>query len=152
MLNPYESSRLLAEYLLFHYGSEEQILGEHPGPREALDFAVRCVHELVDRGRVPEAARALDVGCAVGRSCFELCAFCPSVVGIDFSQSFIHAARELKDRGECSFEMIVEGEIGELAQARVLPILIGGVHTSKWATPRTCPGIWAASTLFSRQI
>ena len=119
MLNPYESSRLLAEYLLFHYGSEEQILGEHPGPREALDFAVRCVHELVDRGRVPEAARALDVGCAVGRSCFELCAFCPSVVGIDFSQSFIHAARELKDRGECSFEMIVEGEIGELAQARV---------------------------------
>jgi putative 4-mercaptohistidine N1-methyltranferase len=119
VLNPYESSRLLAEYLLFHYGSEEQILRERPGPREALDFPVRCVHELVDRGRVPAAARALDVGCAVGRSCFELCAFCPTVIGIDFSHSFIQAARELKERGEFSFEMVVEGEICELARARV---------------------------------
>ena len=119
MLNPYESSRLLAEYLLFHYGSEEQSLRERPGPREALDFPVRCVHELVDPGRVPAAARALDVGCAVGRSSFELCAFCPTVIGIDFSHSFIQAARELKDRGEFSFEMVVEGEICELARARV---------------------------------
>ena len=119
MLNPYESSRLLAEYLLFHYGSEEQILGERPGPREALDFPVRCVHELLDRGRVPAAARALDIGCAVGRSCFELCALCSTVVGIDFSHSFIQTARELKARGECSFEMVVEGEMCELARARV---------------------------------
>ena len=119
MLNPYETSRLLAEYLLFHYGSEEQILGQRPGPREALDFPVRCVHELLDRGRVPAAARALDVGCAVGRSCFELCALCSTVVGIDFSHSFIQAARELKARGELSFEMVVEGEMCELAQARV---------------------------------
>ena len=118
-MNPYESSRLLAEYLLFHYGSEEQILGGHAGPREALDFPVRCVHELVDGGRVPPAARALDVGCAVGRSAFELCAFCPTVIGVDFSHSFIQAARELKGRGECSFEMVVEGEICELVQARV---------------------------------
>ena len=119
VLNPYESPRLLAEYLLFHYGSEEQILGKRPGPREALDFPVRCVHELVDGGRVPAAARALDVGCAVGRSSFELCAFCPRVLGIDFSHSFIQAARELKEKGECSFDMAIEGEICELAQARV---------------------------------
>jgi putative 4-mercaptohistidine N1-methyltranferase len=119
VLNPYESSRLLAEYLLFHYGSEEQILGERPGPREALDFPVRCVHELVDAGRVPATARALDVGCAVGRSSFELCAFCSTVIGIDFSHSFIQAACELKDRGECSFEMVVEGERCESAQVRV---------------------------------
>ena len=119
MLNSYESSKLLAEYLLFHYGSEEQILGEHPGPREALDFPVRCVHELIDRGRVPDSARALDIGCAVGRSSFELCAHCSTVVGIDFSRSFIRAAHELKEHGELSFEMIVEGEISELAQVRV---------------------------------
>ena len=119
MLNPYESSRLLAEYLLFHYGSEEQILGERPGPREALEFAVRCVYELLDVERVPAGGRALDIGCAVGRSCFELCAFCPSVVGIDFSNLFIQAARELKNRGEFSFEMVVEGEICEVTRARV---------------------------------
>ncbi len=119
MSNPYESSRLLAEYLLFHYGTENEILGKRPGPREALDFPVRCVKELIDRQGVPADARALDVGCAVGRSCFELCEFCTSVVGIDFSGSFIQAARELKARGELSFEVLVEGEMCELARARV---------------------------------
>jgi len=119
VLNPYESSRLLAEYLLFHYGSEKQILGEHPGPREALEFPVRCVHELIHHERVPAGARALDVGCAVGRSCFELCALCPTVVGIDFSHSFIQAACQLKESGEFSFEMLLEGEMCESAQARV---------------------------------
>jgi SAM-dependent methyltransferase len=48
-----------------------------------------------------------------------LCALCSTVVGIDFSHSFIQAARELKARGEFSFEMVVEGEMCELAQARV---------------------------------
>ena len=119
MSNPYESSKLLAEYLLFHYGSEEKILGDHPGPREAIDFPARCVQELVDRQRVPADARGLDVGCGVGRSCFEMCEFCSSVVGIDFSRSFIQAARKLKERGELSFEMVVEGEICEPALARV---------------------------------
>jgi putative 4-mercaptohistidine N1-methyltranferase len=117
--NAYESSRLLAEYLLFHYGSEKEILGEHPGPREAIDFPVRCVHELVDHRRVPGNARALDVGCAVGRSCFEMCEFCCTVVGIDSSRSFIQAARQLKGRGELSFEIVIEGEMCAPTQARV---------------------------------
>jgi putative 4-mercaptohistidine N1-methyltranferase len=117
--NPYESSRLLAEYLLFHYGSEQATFGQRPGPRDALGFPTRCVHELVDRHAVPAGARALDVGCAVGRSSFELGRFCTQVVGIDFSHSFIRAARVLKEKGELSFEVVAEGEICELARAAV---------------------------------
>ncbi len=64
--NPYETERILAEYLLFHYGSEEEILAGKPGPREALDFARRSVSELIDTDRLDKDASALDVGCAVG--------------------------------------------------------------------------------------
>ncbi len=41
--NPYESERLLAEYLLFHYGRREEVLAWPFGPGDALDFAVRAV-------------------------------------------------------------------------------------------------------------
>jgi putative 4-mercaptohistidine N1-methyltranferase len=118
-VNPYESAKLLAEYLLFHYGSEEAIFGQRPGPRDALDFPVRCVHELVDRDALPVGARALDVGCSVGRSSFELGRFCAHVLGIDFSHSFIRAAGLLKEQGILSFEATAEGDICDLLQARV---------------------------------
>jgi hypothetical protein len=59
--NPYESAKLLAEYLLFHFGSEEATLGEIPAPRDALDFPVRCVCELIDADALKPRARTLDL-------------------------------------------------------------------------------------------
>jgi putative 4-mercaptohistidine N1-methyltranferase len=119
VLNPYESEKLLAEYLLFHYGSEEAIFGQLPALRDARDFPMRCVHELVDAGALPAGARALDVGCSVGRSSFELGRFCVDVLGIDLSKSFIQAARLLQQKGVLPFEMLTEGDACELTQARV---------------------------------
>jgi putative 4-mercaptohistidine N1-methyltranferase len=90
----YESDRLLDEYLLFHYGTAEEILPHPGGPVEALDFAVRTVVENVSAS---PRTRALDLGCAVGRSSFELSRFCAGVVGIDYSQKFIQAAIRLRN-------------------------------------------------------
>ena len=118
-MNPYESGKLLAEYLLFHYGSDEAIFGQLPAPRDAADFPMRCVHELVDAGALPPGARALDVGCSVGRASFELGRFCVDVLGIDLSESFIQAARSLQQEGVLPFEILAEGDICELMQARV---------------------------------
>ena len=86
MENPYESPTLLNEYLLFHYGSADEVLPWAFGPREALHFPVRTVTDLTDNS---PRARALDLGCAVGRSSFELSRFCAEVTGIDFSRAFI---------------------------------------------------------------
>ena len=36
--NPYESTMLLGEYLLFHYGKEDEVLPWSKGPVEALGF------------------------------------------------------------------------------------------------------------------
>jgi len=98
-MNPYETERLLAEYLLFHYGSPEEVMPWRSGPRDAVDYAVRVVSECVDSAGLPENARALDLGCAVGRSSFELTRHCGEVLGVDFSRKFIEAGEKLQ-RGE----------------------------------------------------
>ncbi|MFZ4683936.1 MAG: putative 4-mercaptohistidine N1-methyltransferase [Terrimicrobiaceae bacterium] len=117
MTNPYESDQLLAEYLLFHYGADDEILGKLPGPREALSFPRRSVSELI--GPMQRDARALDVGCAVGRATFELARYAASVTGIDFSARFIAAAQELKTNGSCESSRRIEGDLALPFTAKV---------------------------------
>ncbi len=110
-MNPYETEKLLSEYLLFHYGSAEEVLPYEFGPHEALDFAVRVVSETLRTSELSPQARALDLGCAVGRSSFELARVCSSVIGIDFSASFIRAAESLRAGGELAYSRVDEGEL-----------------------------------------
>ena len=99
MSSIYESEQVLAEYLLFHYGTAEEILPpdrDWPlGMRQALDFPLRTAAYFPPH----TVARGLDLGCAVGRSTFEMARTCGSVTGIDFSNTFIQAAETLR-RGE----------------------------------------------------
>ena len=111
-MNPYESDKLLAEYLLFHYASPEQVVP--PGVPEMMasaDFAVRSVSRMLQTDLLPQNARALDVGCAVGRSSFELARHCTEVVGVDFSHRFIAAARAVKESGYAEFNRCEEGHL-----------------------------------------
>ena len=101
-MNIYETRKLLDEYLLFHYGRPEQVLPWDFGPRDALGFATRTVSELVDSSRPIESV--LDLGCAVGRSSFELAAHGEEVIGIDFSKAFIDAAKVLQRNGRTEYE------------------------------------------------
>lgn len=119
LANPYETERLLAEYLLFHYGSANEILPFSFGPKEALSFPVRCVSECVQLDRLPAESRALDLGCAVGRASFELARTCSSVVGIDASQNFIDAARKIQQEGALPYDRLDEGELVTSCVARL---------------------------------
>jgi putative 4-mercaptohistidine N1-methyltranferase len=110
-LNPYESDKLLSEYLLFHYGNEEAIFAGLPGPSYALSFAERLVNELIDPALVPPGARALEIGCAVGRSAYELTRYVENVQALDFSHRFIEAANALKPTGSLPTKIAVEGEV-----------------------------------------
>lgn len=110
-MNPYETEKLLGEYLLFHYGSEAEILPENYGGAEALFYPVRCVTECVQAAALPPGARALDLGCAVGRSTFELTRSCASAVGIDYSHRFIGAAEALRRHGVLNYERVDEGAL-----------------------------------------
>ena len=108
-MNPYETDKLVAEYLLFHYGAPQEVLPWDFGPSSALDYALRCVTECVDIPALPQDARALDIGCAVGRSSFELARHCSDVIGIDYSHRFIEVATTLARDGNLPYERTDEG-------------------------------------------
>jgi len=55
----------------------------------------------------------LDAGCSVGRMTFEAGAVCELAVGIDYSESFIRAARTLAAAGEIRFSLALEGTISQ---------------------------------------
>lgn len=117
MENYYESDRGISEYLLFHYAGYQHRLPD--ALAESLQFPVRCVTECVDASRVPANARALDIGCAAGRSSFELARLCPDVLGIDFSIRFVAVATHLKRNGAFTFQYIEEGELTRVHRAVV---------------------------------
>lgn len=108
MSDIYENTKVLSEYLLFHYGKEDEILPPDVswpnGMRDALDFAVRTPSYFSGY----EVERGLDLGCAVGRSTFEMSKTCRSVIGIDFSHAFIKAAAELCSGASVSYERLEE--------------------------------------------
>ena len=113
----YESDKILAEYLLFHFGTEQEILTTGrswpAGMRDALDFAVRTAAHfspaVVERG--------LDLGCAVGRSAFEMSRNCREVVGIDFSHAFIRAAEALRNGETLTYARREEAALATLLEA-----------------------------------
>jgi putative 4-mercaptohistidine N1-methyltranferase len=63
----------------------------------------------------------LDLGCAVGRSSFELARHCTEVIGIDFSKQFIDLANRLRRRGSLRFKSFEEGELTQARRAIVPP-------------------------------
>ena len=115
----YETTKALSEYLLFHYGKPGEVLPWDFGPGDALDYPARCVSECVSVDRLPADARALDLGCAVGRSTFELARHCTEATGIDLSERFIDAASQLQRDGRLDYSFAVEGELGQAAVAEV---------------------------------
>lgn len=109
--NPYESSKLLAEYLLFHYGQRSDLIGPEGQflPDEVFGFPAQLVGRLAEGVDGFGGARALDIGCAVGASSFRLSENFDSVLGVDFSASFIGAAEVLRTAGRIEAEVIEEG-------------------------------------------
>lgn len=108
-MNPYESDELLQQYLVFHYASAEEQFPYDFGGADALDFPKRCALGGPDFENMPSGARALDLGCAVGRSSFELARHCSEVIGVDYSQAFIDAANRMKADGVHPASRLDEG-------------------------------------------
>jgi len=109
VINPYESDELLQQYLVFHYAAAEDQFPYAFGGADALDFPKRCGLEGIDFSKLPAGPRALDLGCSVGRSSFELARQATEVIGIDYSHAFIDAAKRLKVDGSHLATRLDEG-------------------------------------------
>lgn len=123
----YEDPGVLAEYLMFHYGRIEEILppdSEWPeGMFQALDFAVRTTLHFSGQA----AGRGLDLGCAVGRSSYEMSRSCRHVTGIDFSHAFINTANQLREGKGVDYLRRDEGHVA----TELTAILPQGIDPSK---------------------
>ena len=98
----YETDKVLSEYAEFHYGDEW--LGVPNYPRAIAELAMEAMGERPCR-------RALEIGCATGRSAFELARRFPQVTGVDFSARFIAQGVEMAERGSLRYAMVEEGEL-----------------------------------------
>jgi len=114
----YNTQKATQEYLQFHYAPGNELV---PYSRDVmcnhLDFATRAAQ--ITAAACPGGGRALDIGCATGRTVFELCRSFNEAIGIDFSPAFIKAALTLRSTGIMDYEAAEEGEIISYHQARV---------------------------------
>jgi 5-histidylcysteine sulfoxide synthase/putative 4-mercaptohistidine N1-methyltranferase len=123
--NPYEGQTMLNEYLTFHFAKPEDLF---PHADEELAFArtqtdfPRRVAEVVMKYADPKKrSSVVDIGCAVGRSVFELAREFDKAVGIDFSASFVDACNHIKMSGETEFRMKESGQIFKTLKANIDP-------------------------------
>ncbi len=100
----YESDKLLGEYMELHYGP--QYFSINNFAKTIVDIALNAFGERPKK-------RALDLGCGVGRSTFELAREFNTVEGIDSSVRFINSAVKLKSGETVNYKLKVEGDLFE---------------------------------------
>ncbi|MEE9493667.1 MAG: 5-histidylcysteine sulfoxide synthase [Gammaproteobacteria bacterium] len=114
--NIYETDDLIAQYLEFHYG--DSYFDVPNFPKACIDH----VSAIID---TQKTQRALDIGCAVGRSSYELARIFDHVDAVDFSTRFIRNAIQLRDHGHIRYMIPVEGEIMELKTFNLTDLQLG---------------------------
>ncbi|MBX3616672.1 5-histidylcysteine sulfoxide synthase [Nitrosomonas sp.] len=98
----YETDKLLSEYAEFHYGDT---YFDVPNFSKALaEIAIAAMGDRPKR-------TALDLGCASGRSTFELARVFDHVTGVDFSARFIGQGVQLAQQGILRYTLTDEGEL-----------------------------------------
>jgi len=126
----YEDKALLDQYMMFNFSSDKEMLlfddlNENSDVKNCFLFPKRVA--LLCREHCPDIffsdqshpRSALDVGCAVGRSCFELSKFFDKVVGIDYSASFIKYCDKVLKEKIVPYECTLEGNVTQKLIAKL---------------------------------
>jgi putative 4-mercaptohistidine N1-methyltranferase len=114
----YETDASVSQYLEFHYG---------PSVFGVPNFPKACIDAAAEHGGADGWQRALDVGCAVGRSSFELARYAREVDAFDFSAAFVGACQALQRAGAIRYGITTEGELTEPRTASLAELGLAGV-------------------------
>ena len=101
-MNIYELDDAVSQYIEFHYGDEYF---------NVPNFPVACIAECMKAAADGKRDRALDLGCATGRSSFELARHFDHVDALDFSARLIQAPSQLQSTGIQRYAIQDEGDI-----------------------------------------
>jgi len=100
--NPYTTDSIISQYC--HFGWGDNALGVENYPSTCAKIALEYMKDKPKR-------KAFDIGCAIGRSTFELARGFDEVIGVDFSARFVQEAESLKQNAVLRYTMITEGEL-----------------------------------------
>jgi 5-histidylcysteine sulfoxide synthase/putative 4-mercaptohistidine N1-methyltranferase len=100
--NVYETDEQVSQYCEFHYGQEN--FGVKNFPKNSVDVLRPYLKDI-------KKDKALDLGCSVGRSTFEIATIFDEVLGIDFSANFINVGIKLKKYDSLTFKVTTEGDL-----------------------------------------
>ncbi len=102
--NIYETDESISLYCEFHYGSENH---------GVKNFCKNSIEILKPYIKDIKTKKALDLGCSVGRSTYELAKDFEEVIGIDYSANFINVGVKLKEHDSLIYKVKKEGDIFE---------------------------------------
>ncbi len=108
--NPYTTDSIISQYC--HFGWGGNALGVENYPAKCASLVLEYMQERPRR-------KAFDIGCAIGRSSFELARGFEEVIGVDFSARFIQEAQKLKENGILRYVMPTEGELETFHEVRL---------------------------------
>jgi 5-histidylcysteine sulfoxide synthase/putative 4-mercaptohistidine N1-methyltranferase len=111
--NVYETDSMVAMYAEFHYGDE------HFG---VPNFPKACAEACLSYVKGHKTERALDLGCASGRSAFELARVFDHVDAVDFSARLIQTPVALQKTGRQRYVIQDEGELVSYREAALEPL------------------------------
>jgi putative 4-mercaptohistidine N1-methyltranferase len=121
----YDTDEVVNQYLLFHWGEEsdqfDQTLTSRIEAPKVTNLITRTV-ELMNQFSTGKNS-ALDLGCAVGRSTFELAREFGSVMGLDYSDAFIDAAEHLRTEKSLRYQRWETGRHNTELTAKVDPAI-----------------------------
>ena len=108
--NIYNTDSLISQYC--HFGWGENTLNVENYPAACARIALAYMKEKPKR-------KAFDIGCAIGRSSFELARGFDEVIAVDFSARFIQEAEQLKENGILRYTMPTEGELENFYEVKL---------------------------------
>ncbi|MSN26524.1 MAG: 5-histidylcysteine sulfoxide synthase [Geobacter sp.] len=116
----YESDALAAQYCDAHYGADHFWVP---------NFQVSCADMALAAMNGHRKGQALDLGCAVGRTAFELAkGGFELVTGLDFSARFFRLATRMCEEGYLRYALPEEGEIVSFHEISLTELGLDGVR------------------------
>ena len=109
-VNVYEKSDMIAQYIEFHYGDTYFNVPNYP---------VACAQACLGLFENKRTERALDLGCATGRSSFELATQFEHVDAVDFSANLIRVPSHLQKTGLQRYVIQDEGELVQYKEIKL---------------------------------
>lgn len=100
--NVYETDEAISQYCEFHYGEENFAVKNFP--KNSVDVLKPYLKDI-------KTTKAMDLGCSVGRSSFELATIFDEVLAIDFSANFINVGVKLKKYDHLTFKVATQGDL-----------------------------------------